>query len=321
MDIRCTQSIYPSACAGANISYYIFHPVNVELRGIVQISHGMCEYFTRYTAFAKYLCSLGFIVCGNDHLGHGASIPPSGALGFFGHHDGWNVLVEDDISLTNIMKKRWPDLPYFLLGHSMGSMIARLYISRHGDELDGCILSGSPSANAGAGFAIQLAHSVARSHGPMFRSSMLSNLAFKHYTSRIADCQSPFDWLTRDRSIVSLYQSDAKCNFIFTASGFRDLFTLVQNCNRLNNIRETPKTLPLLFVSGDADPVGNYGNGVKKIAAAYRAAGCRNTDVIFYKGARHEILNEINREEVYGDISRWLEKQLSERVAVAQANG
>lgn len=310
MDIRCTQSIYPSACPGANISYYIFLPVGIQPRGIVQISHGMCEYFTRYTFFAKYLCSQGFIVCGNDHLGHGSSVPPCGALGFFGHHDGWNVLVEDVFSLTKIMKKRWPELPYFLLGHSMGSMISRLYVSRYGDQISGCILSGSPSANPAAGFGIQMANSVIRSHGPMYRSSKLSHLVFKHYTSRIKNCQSSFDWLTRDRSIVALYQSDAKCNFIFTAAGFRDLFTLVQNCNRLNNIRETPKNLPLLFISGDADPVGSYGNGVKKIAAAYRAAGCRNTDVIFYKGARHEILNELNKEEIFADISDWLNKQL-----------
>lgn len=310
MDIRCTQNIYPSAAGGASISYYILRPVGVALRGIVQISHGMCEYFTRYTSFAKYLCSLGFIVCGNDHLGHGSSVPPCGALGFFAHHQGWSVLVDDVATLTNKMKRQWPDLPYFLLGHSMGSMIARLYLVRYGDKLDGCILSGSPAPNAMAGFGIQVANSIARSHGPMYRSSVLNHMVFGKYTSRIDDCQTPFDWLTRDRSVVSLYQSDAKCNFIFTASGFRDLFQLEQQCNRMSCIRKTPENLPILFLSGDADPVGSYGSGVKKIAAAYRAAGCRDVDVIFYKDGRHEILNEVNKSEVYGDISRWLEKQL-----------
>ena len=319
MDIRCTQSIYPSTCPGANISYYIFRPVDIEVRGIVQISHGMCEYFTRYTSFAKYLCSLGFIVCGNDHLGHGSSVPPSGALGFFGHHDGWNVLVEDVHSLTQIMKNRWPNLPYFLLGHSMGSMISRIYLSRFGDQIDGCILSGSPSANPMAGFGIQLANSVVHCHGPMYRSVLLSNLVFKHYTSRIEDCQSSFDWLTRNHSVVALYQSDTKCNFIFTASGFRDLFTLVHNCNRLNTIRNTPRTLPILFVSGSADPVGNYGNGVKKIVAAYRASGCKNITSILYKDARHEVLNEINQDEVYNDINQWLSMQVNAHPSVMHA--
>ena len=318
MDIRCTQNIYPSADGNASISYYILRPVGVELRGIVQISHGMCEYFTRYTAFAKYLCSLGFIVCGNDHLGHGSSVPPSGTLGFFGQHDGWNTLVEDIATLTDKMKRQWPELPYFLLGHSMGSMIARLYLTRYGDRIDGCILSGSPAPSAMAGVGIQFTNSIIRSHGPMYRSGVLNRIIFARLTSRIPDCQTPFDWLTRDHAAVLLYQSDSKCNFIFTASGFRDLFYLEQKCNQINSIRQTPHTLPLLFISGDADPIGSYGSGVKKIVAYYRAAGCRDVDVIFYKGGRHEILNEMNKHEVYGDISRWLEKQLKNRTVAVK---
>ena len=318
MNIRCTQSTYPSACSGATISYYILRPVDVEPRGIVQISHGMCEYFTRYTSFAKYLCSLGFIVCGNDHLGHGSSVPPSGALGFFGQHNGWRVLVDDIATLKEKMQNRWPELPYFLFGYSMGSMIVRLYLARCTDgDLDGCILSGCPAPNAAAGIGIHLANSVIRSHGPMYRSSMLNSLIFKHYTTRIQDCQSPFDWLTRDRAVVSLFQSDAKCNYIFTASGFRDLCYLMQNSSRLNCMRETSNSLPLLFLAGDADPVGSYGTGVKRLASSYRAAGCRNVDMIFYKDARHEILNELNKEEVYGDISRWLEAELAQRAVAA----
>lgn len=318
MDIRCTQNIYPSACGNASISYYILRPVGVELRGIVQISHGMCEYFTRYTSFAKYLCSLGFIVCGNDHLGHGASVPVSGALGFFGQHNGWSVLVDDVAALTDKMKRQWPHLPYFLFGHSMGSMIARLYLTRYGDKIDGCILCGSPAPNPMAGVGIQLANSVIRSHGPMYRSSMLSGIVFKHCNARIPNSKSQFDWLTRDCATVSLYQSDAKCNFIFTASGYRDLFRLMQNCNRVSCVRDTPHAMPILFISGDADPIGNYGSGVKKIAATYRAAGIRDIDVIFYKDGRHEILNELNKQEVYGDISRWLEKRLSALTVTAQ---
>ncbi len=311
MDIRCTQNIYPSAGGDASISYSILRPVGVQLRGVIQISHGMCEYFARYTAFAKYLCSLGFIVCGNDHLGHGASVAPSGTYGFFGQHNGWNVLVEDVARLTEKMKRRWPDLPYFLLGHSMGAMIARLYLATYGDYLDGCILCGTPSPHPTVRVGIQFANSVIRSHGPMYRSCMLSNMVFKHYNARIPDSATPFDWLSRDASVVSLYQSDAKCNFIFTAAGFRDLFYLVQNCNSMRCLRNTPRSIPLLFLAGDADPVGGYGAGVKKIASSYRAAGNRDVDVIFYKGCRHELLNELNKEQVYGDISRWLERHLA----------
>ena len=228
------------------------------------------------------------------------------------------MLVDDIATLKEKMQNRWPELPYFLFGHSMGSMIVRLYLARCTDgDLDGCILSGCPAPNAAAGIGIHLANSVIRSHGPMYRSSMLNSLIFKHYTTRIQDCQSPFDWLTRDRAVVSLFQSDAKCNYIFTASGFRDLCYLMQNSSRLNCMRETSNSLPLLFLAGDADPVGSYGTGVKRLASSYRAAGCRNVDMIFYKDARHEILNELNKEEVYGDISRWLEAQLAQRAVAA----
>ena len=192
----------------------------------------------------------------------------------------------------------------------MGSMVARLYLTRYGQKIDGCILSGSPAAHTVTPIAIQIANSAIRTHGPLYRSCIINNLVFGRYNARIPNCQSPFDWLTRDRAVVSLYQSDAKCNFIFTAAGFRDLFYLEQNCNRMQSIKKTPVNMPLLFVSGDADPAGNYGLGVRKIAAAYRAAGCQDLDVIFYKGSRHELLNELNKEQVYGDISRWLEKQL-----------
>ena len=135
MNIKCTQNIYKSANGVSNVTYYILVPEKTEVRGIVQLSHGMCEYFSRYTAFAKYLCSLGFIVCGNDHIGHGASVARSSELGFFATRDGWKYLVQDVEQLTDLMQQRYPDLPYFLLGHSMGSLIARLYLTEYGDKL------------------------------------------------------------------------------------------------------------------------------------------------------------------------------------------
>ena len=142
MNIKCTQNIYKSANGVSNVTYYILTPEQSELRGIVQLSHGMCEYFSRYTAFAKYLCGLGFIVCGNDHIGHGASVSRDADLGFFSVRDGWKYLVEDVKQLTDLMQHRYPNLPYFILGHSMGSLIVRLYLTEYGDRLSGCILTG-----------------------------------------------------------------------------------------------------------------------------------------------------------------------------------
>jgi alpha-beta hydrolase superfamily lysophospholipase len=311
MDIRCTQSVYRSADKKSLISCYAFCPVGVPLRGVVQIAHGMCEYFSRYTQFAKYLCSQGFVVCGNDHLGHGASVPPGGALGFFGQKQGWSVLVDDMATLTDKAKAQWPEIPYFLFGHSMGAMISRLYLTQYAEKLDGCILSGVPSNNFLAGAGVHIANSVIHSQGPMCRSFVLNNLATGRYNAHIKNPKTPFDWLTRDPMIVSLYQSDEKCNFIFTAAGFRDLFRLVQKCTAPQCISDVSEPLPLLFVSGDADPVGNYGTGVKRIAAQYRSAGFRDVKMILYPDCRHEVLNELNRTEVYQDISDWLEQHLS----------
>ncbi len=312
MDIKCTQNIFKSSNGRSSVTYYILTPEGVELRGIVQISHGMCEYFSRYTVFAKYLCSLGFIVCGNDHIGHGASAPRTNELGFFAVRDGWNFLVQDMQKLTDIMQSRYPELPYFVLGHSMGSLITRIYLTTCGERLSGCILSGTAGPNPLARTGMRMANSVAHSKGMTYRSTFLSSLAFKNYNRRIAEPHTTFSWLSRDPNVVQIFQSDAKCNFIFTATGFRDLFTLVERANHARCFKKTPHNLPLLLIAGDRDPVGGYGDGVRRVARLYHAAGQKDLDVIFYKDARHEILNETNRLDVFGDISRWLEKHMTQ---------
>ncbi|MGI6180545.1 MAG: alpha/beta fold hydrolase [Agathobaculum sp.] len=311
MNIKCTQNIYKSSNGVSNVTYYILVPEDVEVRGIIQISHGMCEYFSRYTAFAKYLCGLGFIVCGNDHIGHGASVSRDAELGFFATRDGWKYLVEDVKQLTDLMQRRYADLPYFLLGHSMGSLIARLYLTDYGERLAGCILIGTAGPNPMAASGARFADSIAHSRGVTYRSGLLENITFKGYNRKIKQPHSVFDWLSRDEDVVSLYQSDEKCNFIFTAAGFRDLYTLCARANANHTFRRTPRTLPLLFLAGDKDPVGKYGDGVRRVVNLYRSAGVKNIEVIFYKDARHEVLNELGRLDAFGDISRWLEAQLA----------
>ena len=313
MNIKCTQNIYKSANGVSNVTYYILMPEGVELRGIIQLSHGMCEYFSRYTTFAKYLCGLGFIVCGNDHIGHGASVARDAELGFFSTRDGWKYLIQDIGQLADLMQSRYPNLPYFMIGHSMGSLIVRLYLAECGEHLSGAILIGTAGPNAAAGSAAHLADSIARSRGMTYRSGLLSNLTFHSFNRKISHPRTFFDWLSRDKDVVSLYLSDAKCNFIFTATGFRDLYTLCAKANAPHTFRRTPHTLPLLLLAGDKDPVGKYGDGVRRVVNLYRGAGQKNVDAIFYKDARHDILNELNHLDVYGDISRWLEIQLAEQ--------
>ena len=311
MDIKCTQNMFRSANGASSITYYILAPEGVEARGVIQIAHGMCEYFSRYTVFAKYLCSLGFIVCGNDHLGHGASVSRETELGFFAPQNGWKYLVDDMKQLTDIMQQRYPGMPYFLFGHSMGSLLTRLYLPQYGQKLSGSILCGTGGPNPLAKTGVKLADTVAHSRGMTYRSALLSRLAMGNLNRKIAHPQSVFAWLTRDQHIVELYQSDNKCNFVFTATGFRDLFTLVQRANHARCFRTTPHELPILLIAGDKDPIGSYGDGVRSVARMYHAAGQKDVDVIFYKDGRHEILNELNHLDVFGDISRWLERHLA----------
>ncbi|NCB29133.1 MAG: alpha/beta hydrolase [Clostridia bacterium] len=312
MDIKCTQNMFRSTSGCSDITYYILRPEGVELRGIVQISHGVCDYFSRYTRFAKYLCGLGFIVCGNDHLGHGCSAAKSTDLGFFGPRDGWRYLVDDMEALHALMQTRYPELPYFTLGYSMGSFIARLHAAQHGTQLCGMIILGTAGPNPLSRTAIRLANSVAHSRGTTYRSAFLSRLAYNNFNRKIKDSTTPFDWISRDKQVVELFLSDEKCNFMLTAAGYRDLFSLLLHANTPKCYKSTPRALPLLLLSGDMDPVGAYGDGVRQVANLYRGAGMRDLDVIFYKGGRHDLLNEVNSPEVFGDISRWLERQLRE---------
>lgn len=311
MDIKCTQNIFESANGRSQVTYYILAPEGVPTRGIVQIVHGMCEYFTRYTVFAKYLCSLGYVVCGHDQIGHGASASRMSELGYFSPHDGWKHLVKDLGRVREIVSARYPGLPYFILGHSMGSLVLRLYLSKQGEGLTGAILSGTVGPRVIARAGISMANSTAYSRGMTYRSATLCSMAFKHYNKRFQEEGNLFSWLTRDRAVVDMFQADEKCNFVFTAAGFRDLFHLVDRCNRSACFRETPHDLPLLLISGDQDPCGQYGKGVRKVARAYQSAGQKDMDVIFYKDCRHEILNELNKLDVFADVSRWLEQKLS----------
>ena len=232
-------------------------------------------------------------------------------LGFFAARGGWRYLVDDIKQLTDLMQQRYPALPYFLLGHSMGSLIVRLYLTEYGDRLNGCILTGTAGPQPSAVSAAHLADSIARSRGVTYRSGFLSSVTFRSYNRRIKNPHSVFDWISRDKNVVSLYQSDEKCNFVLTAAGFRDLYTLISRANANSTFRRTPKTLPLLLLAGDHDPVGRYGDGVRRVANLYRGAGLKNIEVIFYKDARHDIFNEIDRLQAFGDISRWLEARLA----------
>ena len=295
---------FPSHNLANTISGVIYIPDEAP-RGILQISHGMCEYIGRYDSFMGYMAEQGFVVAGHDHLGHGATSEEKD-YGFFGEQDGYVHLVEDLHKMTDIVKQKFGDLPYFLLGHSMGSFIARLYLSRYGDDLDGAIICGTGGPNPMTGLGLFMANRTCRKKGSFYRSKTLDRMAFGSFNRKCKPGRTSKDWLTRDNAIVDKYLNDPKCMFLFTAAGFRDLLTLSGKANDAQWYQSLNANLPLLLISGDMDPVGNYGKGVRKVYSRLKKAGIQDVSMNLYPGGRHEILNETDRELVYLDVQRWM---------------
>ena len=226
-------SYYKSRDGKHRICYHVWFPEG-EPVGIVQIAHGMCEYVMRFDGFAKFLCSKGYIVCGNDHLGHGDSVGSPDDYGYFADRNGWETVVKDMHSLTLIMKKNYPELRYFLFGHSMGSFLSRAYMTWFGRELDGVILSGTAGPVKGTELLLLAIDAVKKKEGAHSRSAGLNKIAFGKYNVRIDDLRTEFDWLTRDDYVVDAYINDEKCGFCFTVNGFDTVKTGLGNLNRSN---------------------------------------------------------------------------------------
>lgn len=295
----------PSSNGKNDLQGVVYVPEGTPV-GILQISHGMCEYIGRYSRFMEYMAERGYIVCGHDHLGHG-STSPQADYGYFGSSDGYKYLVNDLHRITEYMKKIYGDLPYFLLGHSMGSFIARLYLSKYSHELKGAVICGTGGPDPKSKIGILMASLVGFFRGEKHRSKLLDTMGFGSFNKKFAPARTSKDWLTRDNSIVDKYLQDPKCMFIFTASGFRDLSKLSSLSNSKAWYSSLNKDLPLLLISGDMDPVGNYGSGVRKVYDRLKEAGVKNADIKLYKDCRHELLNEINYKEIYSDTAEWMD--------------
>ncbi|PKM71585.1 MAG: alpha/beta hydrolase [Firmicutes bacterium HGW-Firmicutes-16] len=276
--------------------------------GVIQICHGVAEHISRYDKFAQYLASNGFVVAGNDHLGHGKSVADPKYQGYFGEHGGWELVVGDMRKLYERLKERYFSLPIFILGHSMGSFLTRTYIIRYHDGPDGVILSGTGQQsslllNAGLAFA----NSIIKSHGTNYKSQFLHKLSFGSYNDRIKPNRTEVDWLTRENAIVDEYISDPDCGFVSSADLSRDMMMGLKYIASPKNLERMNKNLPVFFVSGDADPVGEYGKGVLRVYNGFLKAGLSDVTLKLYHDSRHEILNEQNKEEVYEDIRFWLQ--------------
>lgn len=280
---------------------------------ILQIVHGMAEYIERYEDLAQYLGERGVLVTGDDHLGHGKSVAENGVYGYFCEQDPATVIVRDVHRLKKLTQEEYPGVPYVILGHSMGSFILRNYLFRYGTGIQGAIVCGTGSQpQALVKFSRMVVALQGAFLGQKHVDKMMDKMAFGSYNKRIENPRTAFDWLCTDESVVDAYVKDKLCGFIFTVNGFRTLFTLLDRLNQEENINAMPKTLPIHFISGDMDPVGNYGKGVRKAYADFEKAGMERISLKLYPGGRHELLNETNRKQVYEDLYPWIMERVKE---------
>ncbi len=273
----------------------------------VQIVHGMAEYIDRYDEFASYLAERGILVVGDDHLGHGKSVRPGEPYGYFCKEDAATVLVRDEHRLKKMTQEQYPDIPYIILGHSMGSFITRNYLLRYGSGIDGAVIVGTGMQSKPTLIAARMLAGFQRIFcGSKHASELLNAAAFGAYNKRIDSRRTLFDWLSRNEENVQSYIQDLLCGFTFTINGFQTLFQLIWNLHDEKRLQEMPKCLPVLFLSGEEDPVGNYGRSVKQVYESFLRVGLGNVQIKLYPGDRHEILNEVDRADVYADVYRWI---------------
>lgn len=277
---------------------------------LVQISHGMIEFADRYDRFARFLCGSGAAVYGNDHLGHGHTTPEGEPYGHFADRNGDALVVEDMHRLTQIIRERHPDLPFFLFGHSMGSLLARDYAVHYGSESTGHVFCGTSGPNPLSGAARLLARIgflCGRRRKP---APLLTSLAFSKYNDRIENPRTPNDWLSRDEEIVDAYNAHPWNSFQFTDQAWFDMACLVDRVSGTQWARALPAGPAYLLISGEMDPVGDYGRGVQQVYGWMQEAALPDVAMKLYPEARHELTNEINRQEVFADVRDWMLSRL-----------
>jgi alpha-beta hydrolase superfamily lysophospholipase len=301
---------------GKDIAYYTWIPKH-EIIGVVQIVHGMAEHAMRYDHFASKLRTRGFAVYALDLRGHGQTAASADELGYFGSSDGWQRVVDDIFELTEIIKMEHPDMPLFLFGHSMGSFLVRTLICSKGEHYQAVILSGTAAHPGIAGHLGRLIArmSVRRGNGDL-PNERLDTLSFGSYNKKFSPARTRFDWLSRDEKQVDDYIRDPYCGFVCTSKFFDDLLGGLMYANSKEPIASIPRKLPLLFAAGQDDPVGNMGKGVLKAASLYEKAGMEDVRIKLFPEDRHEILNELDRNEVENYFIGFYEEILSSQMTM-----
>lgn len=308
-----TEFSFLSADGKTNIHAVKWEPENGEIKAVLQLCHGMVEFIDRYAGLAEFLNEKGILVAGHDHLGHGDSVTSREEWGFFKEGNPSDTVVEDMHTMRKTLQQQYAGIPYFIMGHSMGSYMLRKYLVLHGDNLTGAIICGTGFVPASSTKMGKMVTSImAKFKGWHYRSQMVANLSFgKSYKSFDMDGSNPTEnWLTKDVNIVNAYYKEPRCTFLFTINGYYGLFEAVEFACDKNNAQKLNKQLPLFIISGAQDPVGDLGVGVKKVYDMYKEAGVQDITYKLYENDRHEICNELDKETVFSDIYAWISARL-----------
>lgn len=282
-----------------------------EPMALIQIAHGIAEYIERYDDFMAFLAGNGFIVVGNDHLGHGKSFVSEGDMGYLADDNGWWHIVDDVEILRQAMKQNYPEIPQIIFGHSMGSFVARTHLIHYPGGFDAAILSGT--GNQGKALVkggLAMGGLVKTFKGGHHYSNFLNNLAFGTYNKIYDNPRTEYDWLSSNEENVDKYIADPLCGFVPSCSLFRDMMDGVDYITSKSNLSKMKKDTPVYFMSGTKDPVGECGKGVMKAYNNFKKAGMKDVEIRLYIDGRHEMLNEVNNKEVYEDILKWIKRKI-----------
>ena len=307
MNYEIQQVFFPSGDTKTSIAARIYTPKNVEIKGVLQIAHGMKDHIERYEILAEALTQEGYVVAGNDHLGHGRTAKDKSDLGFFAERDAINIILHDLHSMNRLLRNRFPEFKPVLLGHSMGSFLSRLYVNKYPHTVSGHVIHGTGGP---MGIILPLGKALVNTsilfRGKRGYSKLIANMAFMGYNSKFPKSEGECAWLTRDVERVSGSDRNEYTTFPFSVSAYRDLFNMVGLSNSKKWFSSYPKELPTLVMSGDMDPVGSYGKGPAYVYKRLLMAGISDVTLRLYEGARHELFNETCREEVFSDLTNWL---------------
>lgn len=302
------QDIYYPSKDGKNTVHACLWLPQGKAKAVVQLIHGMCEYAERYAPFAQFLNEHGYIVCADDHLGHGKTAKTEEDLGYFNDQRDYNIVVEDIHELKLTVQKQTGELPWLVLGHSMGSFFCRKYISVYGNEFAGAVIMGTGfKSSITLNTALSAVKASARSHGWRYRSNTIKKLAFGSYNKKFRPARTGNDWLSKNPQNVDAYEKDPLCGFDFTNNGYFILFSIIKQACSKPVINAVPKNLPVYFVAGALDPVGDYGKGVIRAVNKFHKAGVKNVSLTLYEDSRHEILNDDCKQQVQNDLLAFFE--------------